>query len=486
MSGARKDNHLSLPLMFHVKFNANFYRSTFSQKRFQFLLRALRFDDPELRLQNVADKFNLVRVVWDRFMGNCRSLYIAGPTVTVDEMLPPFRGKVNFRMYIPSKPAKYGLKFFMVNDSKSQYCLFAIPYLGKGSAPNPLPPGVNQGEHFTMKLLAELLQKGRAVVLDNWFTSMHLAETLQSHNMHLVGTIRMNKPDLPTKDFFKSLQLPVTDSVAVHNHAKNMSLVVKRVKSTKHVGILSTIHNEFTIVEGTKTQAHMFYNANKGGTDAFDARCALSSVSRKTRRWPLCVFYTMINIAMNNAFILFESRPHPRPQHTARITTKSDYLMEVAYNMCRPWGVMRYRNLGNRQQAVKVMLDSTFLLTAAEKMQQQPPQEDNDAQPQVDDQPQIDDDQPQPQAVLPAWFPLVVPDTVPNAIRSDPKFALQPNETPFRGGRWLDNNRQRCTFCPTRRTWSGKARCESPTCGHRAICNHHSVIFCQACVYPPQ
>ena len=189
---------------------------------------------------------------------------------------------------------------------------------------------------------------------------------------------------------------------------------------------------------------------------------------------------------MNNAFILFESRPHPRPQHTARITTKSDYLMEVAYNMCRPWGVMRYRNLGNRQQAVKVMLDSTFLLTAAEKMQQQPPQEDNDAQPQVDDQPQIDDDQPQPQAVLPAWFPLVVPDTVTNAIRSDPKFALEPNDTPFRGGRWLDNNRQRCTFCPTRRTWSGKARCESPACGHKPICNHHSVIFCQACVYPPQ
>ena len=72
-----------------------------------------------------------------------------------------------------------------------------------------------------------------------------------------------------------------------------------------------------------------------------------------------------------------------------------------------------------------------------------PPQGDNDEQPQNDDQPQIDD-QPQPQAVLPPWFPLVVPDAVPGAIRNDPKFELVPTETPFLGGRWLDSTRQRC------------------------------------------
>ena len=91
--------------------------------------------------------------------------------MTVDEMFAPFRGRVPFRMYIPSKPAKYGLKIFMVNDAKSQYALNAIPYLGKNSAQETSRPSdVNPGEFYTMKLIQDLLQVGRAVVCDNWLT----------------------------------------------------------------------------------------------------------------------------------------------------------------------------------------------------------------------------------------------------------------------------------------------------------------------------
>ena len=71
--------------------------------------------------------------------------------------------------------------------------------------------------------------------------------------MPLVGTIRMNKPNLPEKEFIKSMRLVKDDSVALHNHDKEMSLVVKKVKSSKHVGVLTSIHNNFTVVEGTKT-----------------------------------------------------------------------------------------------------------------------------------------------------------------------------------------------------------------------------------------
>ena len=69
---------------------------------------------------------------------------VAGPFVTVDEMLASFRGRVAFRIYIPFKQ-KYGLKLFMVNDSRSQYALNAIPYLGKTSVQEQeRPQDVNQ------------------------------------------------------------------------------------------------------------------------------------------------------------------------------------------------------------------------------------------------------------------------------------------------------------------------------------------------------
>ena len=95
--------------------------------------------------RNTNDSFAPVRDIWERLMANCWRLYTAGPVVTVNEMLAPFRGRVPFRMYIPSKPAKYGLKIFMVNDASSQYALNAIPYLGKNSAHDSVrPDDVNQ------------------------------------------------------------------------------------------------------------------------------------------------------------------------------------------------------------------------------------------------------------------------------------------------------------------------------------------------------
>ena len=81
--------------------------------------------------------------------------------------------------------------------------------------------------------------------------------------MHLVGTIRMNKPYLPTKTYIKDLKLPKDNTLAFHNHQNKMSLVVKNVRASKYVGILSTLHNNLPVVERTKTEAHMFYNASK-------------------------------------------------------------------------------------------------------------------------------------------------------------------------------------------------------------------------------
>ena len=78
-----------------------------------------------------ADRFAPARDMWNEVMVNCRDNYTAGPVVTSDEQLLTFRGKCRFRMFIPSKPAKYGLKIFMVCDSESSYCLNASPYLGK-------------------------------------------------------------------------------------------------------------------------------------------------------------------------------------------------------------------------------------------------------------------------------------------------------------------------------------------------------------------
>lgn len=49
-----------------------------------------------------------------------------------------------------------------------------------------------------------------------------------------------------------------------------------------------------------------FYNETKGGVDTMDQLCHTYSCSRKTRRWPLCLFYNLLNIIGINGMILLK------------------------------------------------------------------------------------------------------------------------------------------------------------------------------------
>ena len=69
--------------------------------------------------------------VLDQFVVSCRSLYRCGPSVTVDKQLINFYGNCCFRMFIPSKPGKYGLKLWVMADSDTYYCADAQLYASK-------------------------------------------------------------------------------------------------------------------------------------------------------------------------------------------------------------------------------------------------------------------------------------------------------------------------------------------------------------------
>ncbi|GBP12553.1 hypothetical protein EVAR_10222_1 [Eumeta japonica] len=47
-----------------------------------------------------------------------------------------------------------------------------------------------------------------------------------------------------------------------------------------------------------------FYNSTKGGVDTLDQKCAIYSTSRRTQRWPMVVFYRMLDVSAANAYII--------------------------------------------------------------------------------------------------------------------------------------------------------------------------------------
>jgi len=132
LQGVKHDNHLASSELFDIQLGAPAYRAAMSERRFCFLLRCLCFDNKQTRVLGEAeDKFAAVREIWEPLIKNCQDIYCPGENIAVDEQVLDFRGRCSFRMYIPNKPDKYGIKLMMVCDSRSYFMLNAIPYLAK-------------------------------------------------------------------------------------------------------------------------------------------------------------------------------------------------------------------------------------------------------------------------------------------------------------------------------------------------------------------
>ena len=114
------------------------YKAAFGVNRFENIRRHLLFDDKRTRTERLKqDKLAAFNYIWGLFIQNCKTQFSLAAYITVDEQLVPFRGRCPFTQYMPSKPAKYGIKIFWLCDASLPYAFNAKIYVGRqpGSAP---------------------------------------------------------------------------------------------------------------------------------------------------------------------------------------------------------------------------------------------------------------------------------------------------------------------------------------------------------------
>lgn len=144
-----------------------------AREKFKQILRFIRFDKRTERSRHLqTNKFALVSEIWDKFIENSQACYQPGQNITVDEQLFPSKARCRFTQYMPNKPNKFGIKFWLASDVSSKYVLNGFPYLGKDEQQ---PSSMLLSEHAVLKLVEPYTGCGRNVTTDNFFTSMSLA-----------------------------------------------------------------------------------------------------------------------------------------------------------------------------------------------------------------------------------------------------------------------------------------------------------------------
>lgn len=279
------------------------FRIGMSKFRFSFLLQHLRFDDMDTRKErHKVDKLAPIRSIFDLFVEKCKSAYTPFENVTIDEKLEAFRGRCGFRVYIPSKPNKYGLKVYALVDSKTYYACNLEVYVGS----QPPGPYVQETSASAVveRLVEPLRNSKRNLTCDNWFTSIPLVRNLYSnYKLTFLGTIRKNKREIPL-ELSNPVKRPLGTSMFAFEN--KMTLVSYIPKKNKNVLLVSSLHHDDRIDGATgKPEMIIDYNSTKGGVDTLDKMCAAYDCARNTRRWPMVIFYSMLNIAGINSMVLF-------------------------------------------------------------------------------------------------------------------------------------------------------------------------------------
>ena len=305
------------------------FKETMSRQNFRDIMRYLRFDDKSTRAACLLeDTFSMISETFDRFVKNSTASYMPGENITVGEQLFPTKARCRFTQYMANKLDKCGIKFWVAADVETKYMLNAHPYLGKD---NSRPSGQHLSDNVVLRLMEPFLEKGRNVTTDNYFTSLPLANTLLAHKTTIVGTMNRIRREMPpcTKAQMERFSSKVL-------RAGEATLTIYQGKPRKNVSLLSTMHQTVSTDNGPKkmpeTVSH--YNSTKYGVDVMDQMARLYSVKGGTRRWPVAVFYNILDLAAINAHILYK-------QCMDVNMTRKRFILELVKQLCAPQRMAR-------------------------------------------------------------------------------------------------------------------------------------------------
>ena len=319
-------NH-SLRFLWNSGFGPSIFKDNMTRERFQKLQRWLRFDDSSKRTERrKTDPFTHIRQIFELFTLNCRSTYKPHFTLSVDEQLMSSKNRCSFITYMPNKPDKFGIKFWMVVDNETKYVYNILPYLGAYERESRA--GRRLSDDVVFRLLEGLFNKGYNVTTDNFFTSSQLAHSLRMRGTTMVGTMRPNR--CRSVQFLTSTMLQPYES-SFHWDDEWKQLIVKyQSRKQTHVVLLSTMHRLFEIDDTPKRKPLVvkFYNQNKCGVDIVDGMLKMYTCRSTSRRWPIAVWGNMLDIAALNAWICYR-------EATGDNISRKNFIMKLIEELCQ-------------------------------------------------------------------------------------------------------------------------------------------------------
>ena len=285
-----------------------------SRNRFQEISEFLHFADNSNYDANESnqDKLYKVRYVVEFLIDRFKTCCLPAESISVNEELLLWKGRLSFKQYIPSKRARFGIKLFSLCED-SGYLWNSFVYLGKTAAGDDeqraLENRIGKTGLIVANLANDLLGLGYKLYVDNWYTSEALFQYLYENKTCAAGTARKNRLKLPTS--FKQEKLQRGQFA----FRRNENMLAVRYQDKKEIYMLSTMHKADSVNVNRRNRRNdqiqkptviHDYNQKMGGVDKNDAMIGNYSCIRKSYKWYTKIFFHFLEEAVYNAFVIYD------------------------------------------------------------------------------------------------------------------------------------------------------------------------------------
>lgn len=291
-----------------------FCAEVMSRNRFCAILKFLRFSDPRAFIP--GKPITRLGMFFAYVKENCKNLVDPGEIIAVDECLVLYKGRIHFKQFIKTKRSRFGMKMFCACPSSPDlrgYTYNFVMYFGKDTFNVDHIPGshvLSMSERIVVFLLQDLLEQGREIIIDNWYTSLRLAEFLLTKNTYVTGTIRVNRgvPKELTETHLETFQTCFI---------RKGDVLIARYKDKRDVHLLTTKHKAGYIEKNRfqpsisrnvpilKPNIIEHYNLNMGGVDAIDQDIEPYDCTRKSYTWFKKIGFHIIQRMVLNSKVLY-------------------------------------------------------------------------------------------------------------------------------------------------------------------------------------
>ena len=167
-------------------------RHYISLKRYEYIHRTFHLEKYEAS-NNKADKIHKISSFLNYLIEKWQENFYPSKDICVDETIIPFRGFFSFKVFLRNKPNPVGIFMYSLADSLSFYMLKVEIFQGISEhETNKYKPN-DRNFAIVNRLIEKYIDKGHIVYMDNYYTTVKLADYLYQRNTGCVGTLRFNR-----------------------------------------------------------------------------------------------------------------------------------------------------------------------------------------------------------------------------------------------------------------------------------------------------